>query len=272
MKNMKKLKFILSIFISTFIISTNVFAEDNNIINENEENIIINNNLFNNDEYENKLLNSYSNENYNYNVLEEYTIEEIAEKLNVSVSDINEIKNEEYFNEIILSSLELAETSQDENSAARNSSVGISTIRKYVRPGDIHITPINKTNGIRHGHAALAFDAYNNIEIQGEGYKSAKLTNNGWGNYSAYRLYRTNLTTLDAAAVAINASKNLLGLEYYGLSNVYNNEVNCATLVWKAFNNGGLTLEHNGILPYAPKTITLSSKVDWVISFGWTYI
>ena len=269
---MKKLKVILSIFISIFMIGTNVFAEDNSIINKNDENIIINNNLFNNKEYENKLLNNYSNQNYNYNVLEKYTVEEIAEKLNVSVNDINEIKNEENFNEIILTSLEIAETSQDENYTNRSSSVGISNIRRYVMPGDIHITPINKTNGVRHGHAALAFDAYNNIEIQGEGYRSAKLTNNGWGNYPAYRLYRTNLSALDATVVAINASRELLGLEYYGLANVYNDDVNCATLVWKAFNNEGLTLEHNGVLPYAPKTITLSSKVDWVISFGWTYI
>lgn len=133
-------------------------------------------------------------------------------------------------------------------------SVGIGMIRQYLRSGDIHITPINKNNGVRHGHAALAYNALYNIEIHGEGTVSSLSPNVGWGDYSAYRLYRAKVSDYSAAKVASYGRNYLLNIPYKGLASVLNNdEVNCASLVWKAFNDSGvLTLGNPGPLPYAP--------------------
>lgn len=177
----------------------------------------------------------------------EIELQELAEELNVTIGELEDLKRESPdFDAVIESALRDKEwadkfSQMDTSDSFVNTnkvepyttmgSVGIGMIRQYLRSGDIHITPINKNNGVRHGHAVLAYNASYNIEIHGEGTVSSLSPNVGWGDYSAYRLYRAKVSDYSAAKVASYGRNYLLNIPYKGLASVLNNdEVNCVSL------------------------------------------
>lgn len=228
-------------------------------------------------------ISSFNNFYTDVNYTQRYTIEEISDMFNIGIKELRELQESGNYDEVITflfsAAFDLPTTvdgtssrsggGEDPNAPA----IGISTIQFYTLPGDIHITPQSSTWGLRHGHAALAVSNTLNLETYGGDDLSSVRSNNGWGNYNSYALYYVTSLTVSQINTAVNYGRsNLQGLEYSGLATVSAKKVNCASLIWKAFNDSGvITLDYLWGLPYAPKLITDAKQTDWVIRYNWAY-
>jgi uncharacterized protein YycO len=114
--------------------------------------------------------------------------------------------------------------------------------------GDILVTKDQSTLGVNHGHAAIVYeDSAYTVEHTGEG-TSDKYSIYRWRNrYTMRDYYPTGTTATTRAKAANYAYSNLTGWEYSALPSCTNSsKLNCATLVWKAFNYAGVTLQKTG--------------------------
>ena len=146
-------------------------------------------------------------------------------------------------------------------------------MRDKADKGDILVSKDSTTFGVNHGHAALVYeDSAYTIEAPGGDEKSDKYTIYRWRKrYTMRDYYVTRTTGTLRRAAADYAFDNLRGWDYYALPKCTNtSELNCATLLWKAFNSQGITLQKTGaggctpicFVEGSPKT-TLWAGVNW---------
>lgn len=123
--------------------------------------------------------------------------------------------------------------------------------------GDILVTKDSWTVIINHGHSCMVDDVYKTststsvyvIEAFGPGtlsdrYKLGDLHNH-WRNYNRVRVYYpTNTTATVRNNAATYAWSNLQDKEYDALADVNSSKyLNCATLVWKAYDSQNVSLK-----------------------------
>lgn len=98
---------------------------------------------------------------------------------------------------------------------------------------------------LRHGHAALCYTSTDIIEHPGSGELSHRVTaESAFRNLGAVATFLpTGVTTQQKAQAAYYANNNLIGWEYSVIAPRNSTELmNCATLVWKAYNYAGVTI------------------------------
>lgn len=150
---------------------------------------------------------------------------------------------------------------------------------------DIVVTKDYSTMGVDHGHAALMVTGVRTVEHYGpqndnlpgaDGKSDEYYLENLWIHTKTCRLYRYDgLTSAQKDTISNYARNNLTGWNYDAFaSRDDSSKMNCATLVWKAYNAGGITL--NGYWTGFPSYTMLPSdfveqnpKLSMVASVGW---
>lgn len=145
---------------------------------------------------------------------------------------------------------------------------------------DILITKDCSTVGAKHGHTALVYGGGKNVEhlgptnskIPGSTGKSRYISMSVfWSHCKTCRLYevpeaRENGLEIDIAEYARN---NLVDWNYSPLADVNSSSViNCATLVWRAYNENGITLNHTDNT-CVPGDFVTNNKFDMIFTIGW---
>lgn len=150
---------------------------------------------------------------------------------------------------------------------------------------DILVTKDYSTYGVDHGHTALVYDGIYTIEHYGlpnedldgaDGFSGRFLMSNLWRHTKTCRLYRYDgISSTKASNIAKYAKENLIGWKYNVFaSRTTEDEMNCATLVWKAYKSANIEL--NGYWKGFPSYTMLPSdyveqnpKLTMVASVGW---
>ncbi len=218
----------------------------------------------------------------------EYSYDDLSNLTGFSVEDIIEFESSdisvENFDEEISRAIKMHKSNEgirleDENIKQVRQSIpgGSAYIQSITKVGDIHVTSIGTTYGFEHGHAALAYDKYTNIETYGKNSAepvSALISNTGWGNYTRYGLLRPNNATDSQKSSIVRWGKdNALGLEYSAFSGKGTSKVNCSSLVAKIYDGAGYDIlpyygTHNTVYPEDLVTTSRTTKVyDYYL--GW---
>lgn len=121
--------------------------------------------------------------------------------------------------------------------------IDLDYINSIIEPGDIHIASDgwNKPLGYNHGHAGLVLDKQTGIEIATYGMPVTITKNADWTRYRQYALLRINNLSDEEIDTALSyATNDLINRQYdvLGSKGMYN--VNCASLVVKAFYDTGI--------------------------------
>ena len=135
-----------------------------------------------------------------------------------------------------------------------------------------------------HGHVAILYDETTTVEHIGkkEGTDSPNYDEATGkylsGNYdvSWWKDHYTRIKTLNYSSetvmrvAGIYAYNNLQGIPYNAIAPKNNSSVvNCASLVWKAYNNYGVNILDSNRLYALPKDFDTSSKLTTVSSVDW---
>lgn len=150
---------------------------------------------------------------------------------------------------------------------------------------DILVTKDFSTLGVDHGHAALMVDGINTVEHYGpanenvpgaNGLSGKYLMSNLWKHTKTCRLYRYDgISSTKASDIATYAKENLIGWKYNAFAGrTTEDEMNCATLVWKAYKSADIEL--NGYWKGFPSYTMLPSdyveqnpELTMIASVGW---
>ncbi len=151
---------------------------------------------------------------------------------------------------------------------------------------DIVVTKDYVTLGIDHGHSALMVSGSTTVEHYGpandevpgaDGFSDEYPFANLWKHTKTCRVYRYDgITSKQKSDITSYAKNNLKGWAYNAIANRDDdNAMNCATLIWKAYNAGGITL--NGYWQGFPSYTMLPSdfveqnpNLRMKASVGWT--
>lgn len=160
-----------------------------------------------------------------------------------------------------------------------------STIYYAAYPTDILVTKDYTTLGIDHGHSALVVTATRTVEHYGPSNPDLPGANGKSGEYDMGNLWKhtktcrvygyDGITSSQKEKIVKCAREELTGWDYSGTANRDNtNKMNCATLVWKAYQAGGITL--NGYWKGFPSYTMLPSdfveqnpNLSMKASVGW---
>lgn len=151
---------------------------------------------------------------------------------------------------------------------------------------DIVVTKDYVTLGVDHGHSALMASGTTTVEHYGPANDNVPGANglsdeysfaNLWKHTKTCRVYGYDgITGSQRSSIANYAKKNLTGWEYSAAaSRTDGNKMNCATLVWKAYNSVGITLNGywNGFLSYTmlpSDFVEQNPNLSMKASVGWT--
>lgn len=146
---------------------------------------------------------------------------------------------------------------------------------------DILLTKDCSTIEINHGHTALVYGNGMNVEHMGPknnpeipcatGYSQYVSMGRVWIHCKTCRLYevpeaRDNGIEED---IAEYARAYLTGKSYEILADVNDsNKVNCATLIWQAYNANGISLNHSANT-CDPRDFILNNRFDMIFTLGW---
>lgn len=150
--------------------------------------------------------------------------------------------------------------------------IDLEYISSIIQPGDIHIASDgwNKPLGYNHGHAGLVLNRQTNLEIANYGMPVTISNNIDWTRYRQYALLRINdLSTQDIDTALSYATSDLITRKYnvLGSKDMYN--VNCASLVVKAFYDTGIIDLVPNLSPYTyitPNDLINSKQVTIIYS------
>lgn len=150
--------------------------------------------------------------------------------------------------------------------------IDLDYIASIIKPGDIHIASDgwNKPLGYNHGHAGLVLDKQTNLEIATYGMPVTISDNMSWTRYRQYALLRINdLSNEDIDRALSYATTDLINRQYnvLGSKDMYN--VNCASLVVKAFYDTGIIDLVPNLSPYTyitPNDLINSKQVTVLYS------
>jgi len=171
------------------------------------------------------------------------------------------------------SSIALTSVSNNDSFEAESATLG------NLQPGDILVTMSTHTLGYRHGHAALVIDENTTLESTVIGTESEFCPVSAWRTYADYAVLRVK----DAPpglrqAVAEYAGINLYGMPYNLTAGIWGDKtadlnteripVQCAYLVWCAWNAFGYDLDSDGGRIVTPADLLESELVEIVESRG----
>lgn len=227
---------------------------------------------------------------YDYNNVDNGTIaqitgisvEEIEEARIIYGNDFGEVISDYitstvYINQEVRSTqpqvLSDAETGNSFVSVGRISNTNWDFMKEKFKKGQILITDDATTLGYNHGHAAILVSSTKTVEHLG----SKTTTYSGyydvswWQGFSTIKSlnYSSNSVMSSAGTYAYN---NLQGKEYNVLASRTSSKVNCATLVWKAYNSQGINIVDSTSGTVKPEDFDNSSKLSWVRSVGWNNV
>lgn len=146
-----------------------------------------------------------------------------------------------------------------------------------LRPGDILVTLSTHSFGWKHGHAALVLDSDTALESLTLGTASVVTQTADWLRYSNYAVLRVkDLSAAVARAVAAAAFADLQDLPYRLHAGLLGDKVRpggvtavqCAYLVWYAWQRFGVDLDGNGGRLVTPRDFLRSDKLEVVQVFG----
>lgn len=147
-------------------------------------------------------------------------------------------------------------------------------ISEKFKAGQILITHDDATPIIDHGHSAILISSTRTVEHLGSSTTkySGEYDVDWWQGFSTMKSFNySDSSTMSAAATY--AKNNLTGWEYNALASRYSsNKVNCATLVWKAYNSQNVNVVNTTSGTVIPKDFDKSSKLNWVRSVGWNNV
>ncbi len=143
------------------------------------------------------------------------------------------------------------------------------------KAGQILITDDASTCGYDHGHAAILISETKTVEHLGSGTTelSGEYNVDWWQGYDTIKSfnYSSSSTMSKAARYAKN---NLKDWQYNVLADrtsAYG--LNCATLVWKAYNSqNNINIVNTNSGTVIPKDFDKSTKIFWVRSVGWNTV
>ncbi len=125
-------------------------------------------------------------------------------------------------------------------------------LKKVAEPSDILVTKDCTSATINHGHSALVYDEETTIEHYGPkdiiegatGYSDTQDMEYFWRHCKSCRLYEVSEAKDNDLSEDIvkYAEDNLRGLGYAPLARLDVKAVNCATIIWKAYNSVGIDL------------------------------
>jgi len=150
---------------------------------------------------------------------------------------------------------------------------------EQLRPGDILVTLSTHSMGWRHGHAALVLDEENTLESTVWGEDSCLGKTESWKRYSGFAVLRVmDVATGMGEQVAKYAAEELCGIPYH-LSAGFIGEkapdvekpyfgVQCAYLVWYAWNSFGVDLDSDGGRLVTATDLLESDKLEVVQLYG----
>lgn len=135
-------------------------------------------------------------------------------------------------------------------------------IEDVATKGNIIVTKDNTTLGVNHGHAGIVYEnCTSTVEALGYFHLSQKQDLSTWKDHYQVRLYYpSDVAETDRYEAGDYAYSNLRGWSYQLLPSVNStSNLNCATLVWKAYKNGANhTFTYN-----AADTVTPQNIVEW---------
>lgn len=141
------------------------------------------------------------------------------------------------------------------------------------RKGQILITDDATTLGYSHGHAAIMYSTTHTVEHLGKNTTaySGYYNVSWWQSFDTIKSfnYSDDQVMNDAADYAYNY---LQGKEYNVIADRTSNKVNCATLVWKAYNSEGVNIVNSTSGTVKPQDFDTSTKISWVRSVGWNNV
>lgn len=166
-----------------------------------------------------------------------------------------------------------ADTSTSYISKSRISDTNWEFMKEKFKKGQILITDDATTLGYNHGHAAILYSTTNTVEHLGKN----TTTYSGYYDVSWWQSFDTiksfNYSDADIMSSAANyAYNNLRGKEYNVIADRTSSKVNCATLVWKAYNSQGVNIVDSTSGTVKPQDFDTSSKISWVRSVGWNNV
>lgn len=151
---------------------------------------------------------------------------------------------------------------------------------------DILVTRDCTTLSVPHGHAALVYDSNMTVEhmgpvsggIPGTTGRSVYIgISNVWSHCKSCRLYESPEATSDGVEldIADYAKDNLTGWSYSLLANkLSTSEMNCATLIWKAYYwGGGITMNGvSGTNTIIPADFVERNDLTMLFTVGWGHV
>lgn len=150
---------------------------------------------------------------------------------------------------------------------------------KELKPGDILVTLSTHSLGWRHGHAALVLDEETTLESTVWGEDSCIGQVESWKRYSGFAVLRVkDVSTGMGESVAAYAERELCGVPYH-LSAGFVGEkapdtdmpyfgVQCAYLVWYAWNFFGVDLDSDGGRLVTATDLLEADKLEVVEIYG----
>ena len=164
----------------------------------------------------------------------------------------------------------------DQNtSAARMPSSAWNTIKGKIYKGNILISRDQSSAWglFNHGHAAIAYDRDTTVEALGtKSGPSNSYNSNWWADLVQVRLYMENVTSGDTVQNAAGnfAYNSLKNIPYETLASCSNTKtLNCATLVWHAYNSTGVVLDKYLGYTCIPKTLVEDKKLSLKEQYNW---
>lgn len=147
------------------------------------------------------------------------------------------------------------------------------------KPGDILVSFATHSFGWRHGHAGLVINENETLECRVIGEKSAKMPLSHWQNYPCYALLRYKEITPDMQEEIVSyACSHLtdipyrLGSElYYPSCNCSNSPffgINCASLVWYAYDSAGINLHTHKYGFVTPASLFHNENLEVIQIYG----
>lgn len=166
-----------------------------------------------------------------------------------------------------------AETGTSYISESRISDPNWEFMKETFKKGQILITDDATTLGYSHGHAAILYSTTHTVEHLGKN----TTTYSGYYDVSWWQSFDTiksfNYSDDDIMSAAADyAYDNLRGKEYNVIADRTSSKVNCATLVWKAYNSEGVNIVNSTSGTVKPQDFDTSSKLSWVRSVGWNNV
>jgi uncharacterized protein YycO len=120
-------------------------------------------------------------------------------------------------------------------------------MKKESKKGDILVSKDQTTFTVNHGHAAIVYkNGERTVEHTGTGKSDDYPIETSWRNIKTMRIYYLGIVDDESmVAIADYAFDNLKGKDYDMLANRKNKKkVNCATLVWQAYDSQDFQLNY----------------------------